>query len=139
MKRFISSVLIALLIPIAAWGKSVLIYEDDSEKIYVDTNSCRILRNTNGERTYEVYYIIVFSVIQENGAKRLDLVREYNQPWTQSRLTGFFYLDANNKLVEWVAHYKEEWKYIVPNSIEEVLRDKVKKYFENYNNSYTKL
>ena len=130
MKRFISSVLVALLIPIAVWGKSVLIYEDDSEKIYVDTNSCRILKNTNGESTYEVYYIILFSVIQENGAKRLDLVREYNQHWTQSRLRGFFYFDANDKLVEWIAHYKEKWKYIVPNSVEEVLRNKVKKYFE---------
>ena len=76
------------------------------------------------------YYIILFSVIQENGAKRLDLVREYNQHWTQSRLTGFFYLDANDKLVEWRAHCKEEWKYIVPNSVEEVLRNKVKNYFE---------
>lgn len=130
MKRLISFGLIALLIPISIWGKSVLVYEDDSQKIYMDTNSCRILRGTNGEKTYEVCYIMLFSVIQENGAKRLDVIREYNQHWTKSRMKGFFYLNANNKLIEWNANCNGKWNYIISNSVEEALRDKAKKFFE---------
>lgn len=107
----------------------VLISETPSEKIYVNLSECSKIRNSDGELNYKVSYIVLYTVTQENGAKKYHYFTEYNSSWTKSRVCEYFIYDSNNKFIQYDITYRSEWSYIRDNTMGAIMRDEVKKYF----------
>lgn len=107
----------------------VLISETPSEKIYVNLSECSKIRNSDGELNYKVSYIVIYTVIQESGAKKYHYFAEYNSSWTKSRICEYFIFDSNNKFLRYDIAYRSDWSYIKDNTMGAIMRDKVRKYF----------